>query len=101
MKKSHIAIWSAVGLITLCILVALILGRSILGNGKDWNDSPRAATGSGEYVEIELDLDDFDTVVIEGFWDLSVEQGNEFAVEVSYGVSALISILIKIALINS
>lgn len=94
MKKSHIAIWSVVGFIVLCLLIALIFGRVALGNGRDWEGSNTGYSRSsnhsessgeaGVYIDEELNFEGFDSILVEGLWRLQVDEGSEFSIEVSY-----------------
>ena len=88
MKNSHIAILSALGLILLIMLSLLIAGRVILGNSPSAESSNssinRKESLEGEARDEVYGFEDFDSVTVEGFWDLKIEQGAEYSVAVSY-----------------
>ncbi len=86
MKNSQIAVVSALGFITLIMIVMAGLGRVAMSQSD--SGATRAEAGSatveGELITETFDLEDFQSVAIEGAWQVNLTQGDEWQVEVSH-----------------
>ncbi len=89
MKRSQIVILSAVGILTLVMIVMAGLGRVALSQLDSGTTRPEASSAVivGEQVTKTFDLEDFHGVAIEGVWQVSLTQGDEWHVEVSHSES--------------
>ena len=86
MKKSHIALLSALGVGLLIILTGLILGRAAVGHGREWKSetgSFHVSLPSGDYTDKSYDLDDFRVIVVEGLWEISIRADEDYSVDVT------------------
>ena len=86
MKNSQIAVVSALGFITLIMIVMAGLGRVALSQSDSGATRAEAssATVEGELITETFDLEDFRSVAIEGAWQVNLTQGDEWQVEVSH-----------------
>ena len=86
MRKSQLVIVSAVGFLTLVMIVMAGLGRVALSQA-DFGTTRLAASSAvvvGEQITKTFDLEDFRSVAIEGLWQVNLTQGDEWQVEVSH-----------------
>lgn len=86
MKKSQLVIISAVGILTLIILVMAVIGRVALSQS-DSGTTRMAASSAvvvGDQITKTFDVADFKSVDIEGRWQVKLTQGDEWQVEVSH-----------------
>lgn len=86
MKKSHIALLSALGVGLLVILAGLILGRTAVGHGREWRSESggfHVSLPSGEYTDKSYDLENFSVIAVEGLWEISIRAGDEYSVDVN------------------
>jgi Putative auto-transporter adhesin, head GIN domain len=89
MKNSQVALLSAFGVLLLVILAAAIAGRLVLGGlgsgaYDDVRPRPSAAVGASDGAETVLDLEGFDRVDARGVWKITLEQGDDWNVELTY-----------------
>ncbi len=86
MRKSQLVIVSAAGFLTLVMIVMAGLGRVALSQSE--LGTTRLAASSavvvGEQITKTFDLEDFQSVAIEGLWQVNLTQGDEWQVEVSH-----------------
>ena len=68
MKKSQIAVLAALGLIVIIMIVVMGLGRPVVGSAtrRDSDSISWDEGASGTNESVRMDLQDFDTVVVEG-----------------------------------
>ena len=86
MRKSQLVIVSAAGFLTLVMIVMAGLGRVALSQS-DFGTTRLAASSAvvvGEQITKTFDLEDFQSVAIEGLWQVNLTQGDEWQVEVSH-----------------
>ncbi len=86
MRKSQLVIVSAAGFLTLVMIVMAGLGRVALSQS-DLGTTRLAASSAvvvGEQITKTFDLEDFQSVAIEGLWQVNLTQGDEWQVEVSH-----------------
>lgn len=86
MKKSQIAVLGALAFIALVMLVMMGLGRIAVGKAVDFNTNSRSdgQSSSGNSISETLDLDDFDSVLVEGAWKVRIYQSDSFGVDLNY-----------------
>lgn len=90
MKNSQVALFSAFGVLLLGILAAAIVGRFILDSvSSGAYDEPRSQTNaSGAEAAANatgaFDLEGFDRIDARGVWKISLEQGEDWNVELTY-----------------
>lgn len=77
MRKSHIAMLSAVGVVVLGTVAFASVIRVALSEGAEVREV-------GDRIDQRLELRGFDRIGIEGSWTVTVRQGAEWAVQVSY-----------------
>ena len=86
MRKSQLVIVSAAGFLTLVMIVMAGLGRVALSQSE--LGTTRLAASSavvvGEQITKTFDLEDFQSVAVEGAWQVNLTQGDEWQVEVSH-----------------
>lgn len=86
MRKSQLVIVSAVGFFTLIMIVIAGIGRVALSQS-DSGTTRMAASSAvvvGEQITRTFDVADFQSVDIEGLWQVDLTQGDEWRVEVSH-----------------
>jgi len=86
MKKSQLVIVSAVGSVTLLMIVMAVIGRVALSQS-DTGTTRTAASSAvvvGSQITNTFDVADFERVDIEGRWQVKLTQGDEWQVEVSH-----------------
>lgn len=83
MKKSQIAVLTALGFVLLMMVIVMGLGRIAVGSamntadsGIDWDNADEASDS--------MALDDFDRVVVRGAWSVRIDQGESFSVDIAY-----------------
>ncbi|MDF1569501.1 MAG: DUF2807 domain-containing protein [Spirochaetaceae bacterium] len=79
MKKSQIAVLAALGLIVSIMIIVMGLGRLAVGSATRWDSD---STGWDE--SMRMDFQDFNTVVVEGAWDVRISQSESFSVDIDY-----------------
>lgn len=86
MKKSHIAILSAAGLLLLTLLVFLVLGRIAIGSGSnlDVGSGRLREVNSEDLVTTQLELDGFAGILVEGAWAVHILQAEEFDIKIEH-----------------
>ncbi|MCK5736696.1 MAG: DUF2807 domain-containing protein [Spirochaetaceae bacterium] len=86
MKKSQIAMLAAAGLTIIMMLIVMGIGRIALSRALDSEPGIQAEdwTPSGEEVSETLNLNGFDTLVVESVWTVQVKQSDEFSIKVFY-----------------
>ena len=86
MKKSQLVIMSAVGFLTLLMIVMAVIGRVALSQSDTGTTrmAVSSAVAVGEQITTTFDVADFKRVDIEGLWQVSLTQGGEWHVEVSH-----------------
>ena len=78
MKKSSIAVLSALSLIVLVMIVMLIFTRVLIG-------SNRSSRSSGSVMVSEsLDMESFTGITVEGYWKVRIKHGEDFRTEIEY-----------------
>ncbi len=86
MRQSQLVIVSAVGFLTLLMIIMAAIGRVALSQSD--SATTRTPAGSavvvGEQITMTFDVADFQRVDIEGRWQVSLTQGDEWQVEVSH-----------------
>lgn len=63
----------------LVMLAVMGIGRIAVGNSVNFNTGSRS-----DSVSETLDLDDFDSVIVEGAWKVSIYQSQDYGVEINY-----------------
>lgn len=86
MKKSQIAILAAAGFIVVIMLIVIGLGRLAVGKALDSGFSDVASNWSstGADASKSLDLDGFDSIVVEGAWTVRISRSDDFTTEIRY-----------------
>jgi len=86
MRKSQLVIVSAVGFVTLLMIVMAVIGRVALSQSDTGTTrmAVSSAVAVGEQITTTFDVADFKRVDIEGLWQVSLTQGGEWHVEVSH-----------------
>ncbi len=86
MKKSQLVVVSAVGFLTLIMIVMAVIGRVALSHSDSATTRMAASSAVvvGEQITMTFDVADFQRVDIEGLWQVNLTQGDEWRVEVSH-----------------
>ncbi len=86
MRKSQLVIVSAVGFVTLLMIVMAVIGRVALSQSDTGTTrmAVSSAVAVGEQITTTFDVADFKRIDIEGRWQVSLTQGGEWHVEVSH-----------------
>ncbi len=86
MRQSQLVIVSAVGFLTLLMIIMAAIGRVALSQSDSATTRTPASSAVvvGEQITRTFDLEDFQSVDIEGLWQVNLTQGDEWQVEVSH-----------------
>ncbi len=86
MRQSQLVIVSAVGFLTLLMIIMAAIGRVALSQSDSATTRTPASSAVvvGEQITRTFDLEDFQSVDVEGLWQVNLTQGDEWHVEVSH-----------------
>lgn len=86
MRKSHIAMFTVLGLIVVAMIVQAGVTRFVLSSiGADRDDAAAGSAPTAAQPTRRIDLRGFDALRIQGYWaELTITSGTDWSVDLSY-----------------